>query len=516
MGEHSAYLIIDVVIILLLIAGIGLFRTPPNAWRGTLLATLAMVAAVAAVLVRIDINRPELIIVALLVGALVGLFVAFRVNMIQIPAMIAFQHGAGGMAAFLVCSVELWRGAAAGMETLQVVAGLAGLLVGAGTFSASLIAGGKLANLMPTRPLTLRGHNPILLVLAVIALGLAIAAGFAAGGVLVALLVAVVVVLIALGVLVAVRVGGADMPVLISTLNATAGFAAAFSGIILESYLLVAAGATVAASGSVLTHVMCKAMNRRLLQVFTGIRRTQRPAAAPVPRPAPTSYAASASAPAPAAAAAGAGAGFSLPISPMEGGAGAALAAVPPDGERAPAAPAGAAAPDPFQVAAAVLKDVRRAIVVPGYGMAVAQAQSELVSLARKLEQNGAEVSYAIHPVAGRMPGHMNVLLAEADVPYDRLVEMDDINPRFKDADVALVVGACDVVNPAAIAQEGTPISGMPILRALDARSVVVCNFDEKPGYSGVDNPLYQEPGSILLWGDAKQTLRALNDLIPD
>jgi NAD(P) transhydrogenase subunit beta len=163
-----------------------------------------------------------------------------------------------------------------------------------------------------------------------------------------------------------------------------------------------------------------------------------------------------------------------------------------------------------------VLKDVRRAIVVPGYGMAAAQAQSELVSLTRRLEEKGAEVSYAIHPVAGRMPGHMNVLLAEAEVPYDRLVEMDEINPRFKDADLALVVGACDVVNPAAIVQEGTPISGMPILRAMDAKNVVVCNYDEKPGYSGVDNPLYDEPTSILLWGDAKETLRALNERLAE
>jgi NAD/NADP transhydrogenase beta subunit len=169
---------------------------------------------------------------------------------------------------------------------------------------------------------------------------------------------------------------------------------------------------------------------------------------------------------------------------------------------------------DPQTAAVEALKGARRAIIVPGYGMAIAQAQFELVSLAKKLERNGVEVRYAIHPVAGRMPGHMNVLLAEADVPYDRLVEMDEINPEFAAADLVLVVGACDVVNPAAIELSGTPISGMPILRAMDAKAVVVCNYDDKPGYSGVDNPLYERKGSILLWGDAKQTLSRLNDLV--
>ena len=500
MSASTAYLVIDIVIIAVLITGIGLFRTPPNARRGTLAASLAMILAMAAVLIRMDINRPELITVALAVGSLAGLGLALRVNMIQIPAMIAFQHGAGGMAAFLVSFVELWRGAETGIGALPEVSGLAGLLIGAGTFSASLVASGKLANLLQPRPTVLRGHRWLMLVLTVAAIGLAVAGGLASGPALVGILVAAIVAAAVLGVVAAIRIGGADMPVLISTLNATAGFAAAFCGIILSSYLLVAAGATVAASGSVLTQVMCKAMNRSLLQVFAGVRpaatqRSSRPAPGPAAEPAPGPVAAEPP--------------FETLVESSGG---------PPVGSSAgpSAQPSSLAHADPQTAAVEALRNAQRAIIVPGYGMAVAQAQFELVSLAKKLQENGADVKYAIHPVAGRMPGHMNVLLAEADVPYDQLVEMDEINPEFKEADLALVVGACDVVNPAAIEREGTPISGMPILRAMDARAVVVCNYDDKPGYSGVDNPLYEADSSILLWGDAKESLGALNALLEE
>jgi len=499
MSASTAYLVIDIVIIAVLITGIGLFRTPPNARRGTLAASLAMILAIAAVLIRMDINRPELITAALVVGSLAGLGLALRVNMIQIPAMIAFQHGAGGMAAFLVSFVELWRGAETGIGALPEVSGLAGLLIGAGTFSASLVASGKLANLLKPRPTVLRGHRWLMLVLMVAAIGLAVAGGLASGPALVGILVAAIVAAAVLGVVAAIRIGGADMPVLISTLNATAGFAAAFCGIILSSYLLVAAGATVAASGSVLTQVMCKAMNRSLLKVFAGVRPASQQSSRPAGEPAPGPTAAGPS------------------IEAIVESSGGALVGSSAESSAEPSAePSSPTHADPQAAAVEALKNARRAIIVPGYGMAVAQAQFELVSLARKLQENGAEVKYAIHPVAGRMPGHMNVLLAEADVPYDQLVEMDEINPEFKEADLALVVGACDVVNPAAIEREGTPISGMPILRAMDARAVVVCNYDDKPGYSGVDNPLYEADSSILLWGDAKESLGALNALLEE
>lgn len=255
------------------------------------------------------------------------------------------------------------------------------------------------------------------------------------------------------------------MPVLISFLNATAGAAAAFCGAVMQERLLIACGATVAASGSILTHVMCKAMNRSLVNVFAGTKIAPAArAAAPIVQPA---------------------------------------AAAP----GVDATPGAKAAQSPLEAAVEKLKTAKKVVVIPGYGMALAQAQFKVVELARRLEQRGVEVKFAVHPVAGRMPGHMNVLLAEAEVEYDKLVEMDTINPEFKSTDVALIVGSCDVVNPAAIQQEGTPISGMPILMAHEAKSAIVCNLDDRPGYSGVENPLYQLPTTIMLLGDAKITL---------
>jgi NAD(P) transhydrogenase subunit beta len=277
---------------------------------------------------------------------------------------------------------------------------------------------------------------------------------------------------ILLGILVAIRIGGADMPVLISFLNATSGFAAAFCGVILSSPLLVACGAVVAASGSILTQVMCQAMNRHLWQVFLGFQARTVPVAVP-----PTTSTAPAATPKP---------------------------------EPEPAPPTKPTQSDAHAQAANALRSAHKVIFVPGYGMAVAQAQAEVVELAGWLQRRGVEVSFAIHPVAGRMPGHMNVLLAEADVDYDLLKEMDQVNPEFSGSDVALVLGACDVVNPAANTVPDTPISGMPVLRVNEAAHVVICNLDERPGYSGVPNPLYQDAKTLLLLGDAKVSLRQL------
>jgi NAD(P) transhydrogenase subunit beta len=286
-------------------------------------------------------------------------------------------------------------------------------------------------------------------------------------GVLVVLLIMLIAISVVLGVVFAIRIGGADMPVLISFLNATAGLAAAFVGIAIQNRMLIACGATVAASGSILTYVMCKAMNRGLMNVFVGIKR------AGVAK-APTSKL---------------------------------LSEV-----KTEAAPAEAAqAEGGIQSAARIARDAKSVIVIPGYGMALAHAQFKVVELMKVFEDMGKTVKFAIHPVAGRMPGHMNVLLAEADVPYDKLYEMDDINPEFPATDLVLIVGACDVVNPAAIRTDGTPISGMPILNAHEAKHVIICNLDEKPGYSGVENPLYEEERAILMFGNAADTL---NDLI--
>ena len=395
---------------------------------------------------------------------------ARAVNMVQIPAMVAFQHGAGGVAAFLVSFVELTR-SGPGLAPVNALSGILGLMIGALTFSGSLIAAAKLASRMSQKPQRLPFHTGLVLG----ALGLMLAVGFVsfrapAGPLQHGLLVLLILLSAAFGVLFSIRIGGADMPVLISFLNATAGLAAALCGMVVENQLLIAFGATVAASGGILTHMMCKAMNRRLLGIF-------------MPN--------------------------SAPAAPAPNAAGELSAAAP--SVRETRQDAASSEPEArLARAAGLLAAARSVLIVPGYGMALAQAQAEVSALAAHLAALGKEVRYAIHPVAGRMPGHMNVLLAEAGVDYDRLVEMEAINPEFASTDLALVVGACDVVNPAAISVEGTPISGMPILCVHEARYVVCCNYDDKPGYSGVENPLYAQDNTVLLQGDAKSTVRGL------
>ncbi len=461
---------VDLVIILILVAGIAQFRTPRAARSGNLTAAFALLCAAVLVLYRHRVMDLPLVVVAVLLGSVLGGWVAVRVNMIQIPAMVAFQHGAGGVAAFLVSFVELTRTTAHPPTRTAEVAALLGLIIGAATFSGSVIASAKLANRLRQTPTILAGHNGYLLANAAVIVALAIWAGLAAGsGVVAAVLVVLLAVSVLLGVLMAIRIGGADMPVLISFLNATAGLAAAFCGIAIGNRLLIACGATVAASGSILTHVMCRAMNRHLLSVFAGLRpHVEAAASAP------------ASPEAPAAPESG----------PME-------------------APAGEPA-DPMARAGELLRQASQVIIVPGYGMALADAAEDVVQLSEGLAGMGKEVVFAIHPVAGRMPGHMHVLLAEADVDYGRLRELKDVEDQFPGTDVALIVGACDVVNPAAIETRDTPISGMPILRAHEARHVIVCNLDERPGYSGVPNPLYRYAKAVMLLGDAKATIIAL------
>jgi len=471
--SNGTGLFIDLVIIAILVFGIRLFRTPGGARHGNLAAALALALAVAVTLMRHGLVQTEVVLIAALVGAFAGWLVAMRVTMIQIPAMVAFQHGAGGVAAFLVALVELMR-ISADAAAIGRISGIIGLLIGAGTFSGSMIASGKLAKKLRQTPVVLPRHNTILLGTLALAVVLGVAAFSATDpAIRLGLLIVLIFVSIFLGVFFSIRIGGADMPVLISFLNATAGLAAAFCGVIIQNKLLIACGATVAASGSILTHVMCKAMNRSLLKVFVGLK----PASKVKVETAPASAMHFSGAP-------GGDAAGSKEIDPREG--------------------------NPVDRAVSALRGAERVIVIPGYGMALAQAQFKVLELMNLLEGAGKTVKFAIHPVAGRMPGHMNVLLAEADIPYDKLFEMDEINGEFSETDVALVVGACDVVNPAAIDVEGTPISGMPILMAHEARQVIVCNLDEKPGYSGVDNPLYESENAILLFGDAGKSLEAV------
>jgi len=466
-------LIIDFSVILILIAGIWQFREPRRAKSGNLTAALALTCAFILVLYRNGIMDAGVVVISLLGGAIAGYTVARAVSMIQIPAMVAFQHGAGGVAAFLVSLVELTRSTHA-LEPVSEVSGILGLTIGALTFSASMVASAKLANRIRQTPQILPGHN---LFLWWNIGGLIFVGGLSfyfTSELVWVLYLTQILLSVLFGILFSIRIGGADMPVLISFLNATAGLAASFCGMVIGNQLLIAFGATVAASGSILTHVMCKAMNRNLFRVFfpeqkkpTNTLQKEEPSTA-----------------------------LSSPCVVTETGV--------PDGEVG------------LEKAVALILKAETVIIVPGYGMALAKAQMEVADLAQRMIAMGKDVKYAIHPVAGRMPGHMNVLLAEAGVDYDMLVEMDTINPEFQDTDLVLVVGACDVVNPAAIDVEGTPISGMPILMAHQAKNVVCCNFDEKPGYSGVENPLYEKRNTIMLPGDAKKTTHQLLDNLKD
>jgi NAD(P) transhydrogenase subunit beta len=468
-------LFIDLVIILILILGIRQFRFPKGARHGNITAALALAGAIVVVVLRHHILEPEIVIGTMLVGSVIGVGIAVRVNMIQIPAMVAFQHGAGGVAAFLVSFVELTRSADPG-TSVGKVSGILGLAIGAATFSGSMIASGKLANVLKQPPILLPKHSWIVFGVVILSVFLGFVAGYSEGRPLVITLLILLTLSVLFGLVFSIRIGGADMPVLISFLNATAGLAAAFCGVIIQNRLLIACGATVAASGSILTHVMCKAMNRNLLKVFIGFQEKV---------------------------------AFDWTAS-LSTGEGDQEDSVSPMAKEVQVSSDPREKKSPLTEAVEVIKESKKIVIIPGYGMALGQAQFKVVELTGLLERLGKEVTFGIHPVAGRMPGHMNVLLAEAEVPYDKLLEMDQVNPQLKDADVALIIGACDVVNPAAMSLEDTPISGMPILRAHEARRVLVCNLDEKPGYSGVENLLYDAEKTILLLGDAKETLETL------
>ncbi|GAB6909542.1 hypothetical protein JCM12296A_53870 [Desulfosarcina cetonica] len=459
---------IDVAVIFALIAGIWQFREPRQAKFGNLTAAGALTCAFLLVLYRHEIMDMGIVIASLLVGGLTGFAVARSVSMIQIPAMVAFQHGAGGAAAFVVSLVELTR-ATNTLDEVSEISGVIGLTIGAVTFSASMVASAKLSNRIRQTPHILKAHN-YLLSIALGGLFMVGVSSFYSSTSDMALILYLVQILLSVfwGILFSIRIGGADMPVLISLLNAAAGLAASFCGVVTGSQLLIAFGATVAASGSILTHVMCKAMNRNLFRVF-----------------------------------------FPEQKRPMD---------IPEKDERSStllSAPASedaeaSAVVQGLKKAATAILNAETVIIIPGYGMALANAQMNVAELAQWMVAMGKDVKYAIHPVAGRMPGHMNVLLAEAGVDYDMLIEMETINFDFRYTDLVLIVGACDVVNPAAIDVENTPISGMPILMAHQAKQVVCCNFDDKPGYSGVENSLYKNCNTIMLPGDAKKTINQL------
>ncbi|GAB15761.1 pyridine nucleotide transhydrogenase beta subunit [Arthrobacter globiformis NBRC 12137] len=420
-------------------------NSPRTARRGNLIGAFGALVAVVTVFFSTRLDNVPLILGAIAVGSGVAAPVARRVKMTQMPQLVALFNGVGGGAAALVALLELPHAEDAWVRVAVVFT----LLVGAVSFAGSAVTFAKLQELMTTRPVVFPGL-PVLMG-AVLLAAVGAAAAVVMGGSLALALLLLLLGLVA-GVLLVLPVGGADVPIVISLLNAFTGLAVAASGLVLGNVLLVVAGTLVGASGTILTRAMAAAMGRSVAGILFGAFRGGSTAGSTVMSDRPV------------------------------------RSSSPED-------------------VAVLLGYAQRVIIVPGYGLAVAQGQHTAAELAQALESRGIRVDFAIHPVAGRMPGHMNVLLAEANVPYESLKEMGEINSEFRTADVALVVGANDVVNPAAKTTAGSPIYGMPILEVADARQVVFLKRSMRPGFAGIENDLMFEPQTTLLFGDAKESL---------
>lgn len=473
-------LFFHILIPVLVLIGLWLMSRVPTAVKGNALSVAAMTLAVLVTLWSAGFLSILIVLLFLVIGGFTGLVMARKVQMIQMPQMVGLLNGLGGGASMLVGLLSLvgvktpevlvssmMRGNISENEVFWVtpfegVTSTLAIVVGALTLSGSLIAAGKLHRVLPQKPVRLSGHNLYVytsLLLCVAALALVLF--FFRTGTMGWIALLSVVGGLAFGIFFTLRVGGADMPITISLLNSLSGVAGGIAGMAIGNLMLVAIGGIVGASGLLLTQIMCRAMNRSLVDILLG----------KTAAPAPKKKTPEANAPA-----------VSVPV--------------PEKSEPKDATP---------------LLEAKDVIIVPGYGMALAQAQQQVKQLADAFTRRGARVRYAIHPVAGRMPGHMNVLLAEANVDYDDLKEMDQINGDFKNADLVVVVGANDVLNPAAREAEGTPIYGMPVLNVDEAGHVIICNYDLSPGYAGVPNPLYDNKEKVtMMLGDAKESLQKL------
>ncbi len=451
-----------IVAVIFFVVGLRGLAGPRTAVRGNKIAAVGMAIAVVATLIGEnvipDTETAVLIAVGVVIGTAIGIPAARNVKMTAMPQMVALFNGVGGGAVALIAWAEFRRhftGDSGEWDTTVMIASLFAAIIGSISFWGSNIAFSKLQEILPGRPIKVPGQQLLNLALLVVCVGSAVA--IASGTHSQALFILGILVAAAiLGNMVVLPIGGADMPVVISLLNAFTGLSAAAAGIALDNYALIVAGTIVGASGSILTNLMAVAMNRSVPSIIAG----------------------------------GFGGGGELPAAAAGGGA-----------ERGPVRSTSA------QDAAIQLSYARQVVVVPGYGMAVAQAQHAVREMALALEKKGVEVKYAIHPVAGRMPGHMNVLLAEADVPYDQLKEMDDINPEFGRTDVSLIIGANDVTNPAANDDPGSPIYGMPILEVDKSASVIVLKRSMSSGFAGIDNPLFYNARTAMLFGDAKASV---------
>jgi NAD(P) transhydrogenase subunit beta len=442
-----------IVASILFIVGIKMLGRPERARKGNLVSALGMLIAIVAVLFECCLDFTW-VISGLVIGSAIGLIAARTVQMTSMPQMVALLNGFGGIASFLVG----WENYHSQPDnTLFVrVAVILAVLIGGVAFSGSLVAYGKLAGKISGRPILIGGHRLLSIgILAAMLIFGALLVYFPPNPWLYAAFILFMGLTLALGVFGVIPIGGADMPVVIALLNSYSGLAACAAGFIILNNVLIVAGSLVGASGLILTGIMCKAMNRSLGNVLFS--------------------------------------GFQAVAGKKE------AAAV--QGEPKPITP---------EDAYYILEAARSVVIVPGYGMAVAQAQHAVRELGEILENNGAEVRYAIHPVAGRMPGHMNVLLAEANVVYEQLAEMDDVNPIMETVDICIVIGANDVVNPAAREIESSPIYGMPVINADKARMVMILKRSMAAGFAGVDNPLFVNENSRMLFGDAKETVQQL------
>jgi NAD(P) transhydrogenase subunit beta len=435
------------------ILAIKWMNSPATARRGVIVGEIGMLLAVVGTLLRFEVVSYQWIFVAFFLGSAIGVPIAYIMPMTAVPQRTAFSHACGALASALIGTAEYYKGIHLGtLTTVEMLALIIETLLGFLTFTASLMAFGKLQEVLPQRPITYKGQNFV---------NLGIFAAAAVTGIILvvspehaALFPVFTVLALLFGVLLIIPIGGADMPTVIALLNSYAGLSASAMGFVLNNKLLIVAGALDGTSGLILAIIMCRAMNRSFSNVLFGaFGQLQTTAAASEARPYRSA-------------------------SPEE--------------------------------AAQILDAARTVVVIPGYGMAVAQAQHKLKEMFELLGKRGVNVEFAIHPVAGRMPGHMNVLLAEADVPYDKLREMDDINPEMPNADVALIIGANDVVNPGAETDPKSPIAGMPIIQAYKARTVMVIKRSMNPGFAGIDNDLYYMPNTIMLFGDAKAFLSSI------
>ena len=449
--------------IILFIMSLGGLSNPETARRGNFLGMAGMALAVFATVLgpRVTAGGIGWIVGALVVGGAIGLYAAKKVQMTQMPELVALMHSLVGLAACLVgfaSYVDTSTVFPTPVEkTIHEVEIYIGILIGAVTFSGSIMAFGKLSGRIGGKPLLLPGRHWLNLVGLLVVLyfgGQFLQAGNTNAGMLPLLVMTVIA--LAFGVHMVAAIGGADMPVVVSMLNSYSGWAAAATGFMLSNDLLIVTGALVGSSGAILSYIMCRAMNRNFISVIAG------------------------------------GFGGGAPAPAGAGG------AAEPQGEVTPVSAA---------ETAELLKDSKHVIIVPGYGMAVAQAQHTVFEITKLLREKGVNVRFGIHPVAGRMPGHMNVLLAEAKVPYDIVLEMDEINEDFPETDVTMVIGANDIVNPAAQDDPTSPIAGMPVLEVWKAKTSIVMKRSMASGYAGVDNPLFYKDNNRMLFGDAKKML---------